>query len=157
MKCTAGAPFKDHNTEPVLISCASSKMYSHGGFGRSSGCTLQFPSTELFPSTQLSKLGLPLPVSLFLRNRGGLVNAVQGFPLHEDTEWMICFICVSKKSSKFRKCFRHLIMAFSKKITQKKTRVTLTNVPLCKWPGRGIMHSAVLYLTGQKCTALTQV
>ena len=24
-------------------------MYSHGGFERSSGCTLQFPSTELFP------------------------------------------------------------------------------------------------------------
>ena len=49
-------------------------MYSHGGFEGSSGCTLQFPSTELFLSTQLSKVGLPLPVSLFLRNRGGLVN-----------------------------------------------------------------------------------
>ena len=31
-----------------------------------------------FPSTQLSKLGLPLPVSLFLWNRGGLVNDKAG-------------------------------------------------------------------------------
>jgi hypothetical protein len=49
LQCTAGAPFKDHNTKPVLISCASVKMYSHGGFDRCSGCTLELPSTEIFP------------------------------------------------------------------------------------------------------------
>ena len=30
-------------------------MYSHGGFERSSGCTLQFPSTELFPLPNFQK------------------------------------------------------------------------------------------------------
>ena len=40
---------KDHKYKPVLISCASMKMYSHGGFGRISGCTLQFTSAELLP------------------------------------------------------------------------------------------------------------
>ena len=49
MQCTSGAPFKNHNTKPVLISWASLKIYSHGGFERSSGCTLKFPSTELYP------------------------------------------------------------------------------------------------------------
>ena len=34
----------------------------------------------IFTSTQLSKLGLPLPVSLFLRNRGGLVNGADPLP-----------------------------------------------------------------------------
>ena len=29
-----------------------------------------------FPSKSLSKVGLPLPVSLFFRNRGGLVNGI---------------------------------------------------------------------------------
>ena len=33
-----------------------------------------FPLDRGFSSTLLSKVGLPLPVSLFLRNRRGLVN-----------------------------------------------------------------------------------
>ena len=48
-------PFKDHNTKPVLISCASLKMYTHGGFDRCSGCTLEFPSAELFPLHNFQK------------------------------------------------------------------------------------------------------
>ena len=53
--CTAGAPFKYHNTKPVLISCASLKMYSHGIFGRSSVCTLQYTSAELLPLHNFQK------------------------------------------------------------------------------------------------------
>ena len=55
LQCTAGAPFKDHNNKPVLISCASIKMYSHGGFDRCFGCTLEFPSAELFPLHNFQK------------------------------------------------------------------------------------------------------
>ena len=39
-----------------------------------------FSLYSAFPSTLLSKGGLLLPVSLFLRNRGGLVNDSETFP-----------------------------------------------------------------------------
>ena len=35
---------------------------------------------QSFSSEQLSKVGLPLPVSLFRQNRGGLVNDRKGSP-----------------------------------------------------------------------------
>ena len=50
------------------------KLYCHGKFERWSSCTLQYPPYRAFPSTKLSNVGLTLLVSLFLWNRGGLVN-----------------------------------------------------------------------------------
>ena len=49
---------EDHNT--VLISCGSIKLNSHGGFKRSSSCTLEFPSTESFPLLSFSLYIFPL-------------------------------------------------------------------------------------------------
>ena len=48
-------PLEDHSTKPVMISCAFMSVYSHGGFERSYGCTLQFPYTELFPLHNFQK------------------------------------------------------------------------------------------------------
>ena len=67
-------PLEDHNTKPVLISCAFIKVVQSWGIWKELQLYTSISLYRAFPSTQLSKVGLPLPVSLFLWNRGGLVN-----------------------------------------------------------------------------------
>ena len=63
-------------------------MYSQETFERSSGCILQFPSTEILPVHNFQSWDCcALPVSLILRNRGGLVNGRnQSTPLRQREE-----------------------------------------------------------------------
>ena len=75
--CKRNPTFEDHNTKPVLISCASIKIVQSWGIWKELLLYTSISLYRAFPSTQLSKVGLPLPVSLFLRNRGGLVNGVR--------------------------------------------------------------------------------
>ena len=49
LKCTAGAPFKTSMTEHFYRGTADQNWFNVVVFKRSSGCTLQFPSAELFP------------------------------------------------------------------------------------------------------------
>ena len=63
----------DYKAKPVLISCASIKCVQSWGILKELQWYTSISLYRAFPSTYLSKLGLPLLVSLFLLNRGGLV------------------------------------------------------------------------------------
>ena len=62
-----------------------------------------------FPSTQLSKLGLPLQASLFLWNRGGLVNGeTPVFPDSFTQIYILFLICIRIGPPKMHRRFIEL-------------------------------------------------